>query len=80
MIQPFADQQWKDRFKTLGNLAEMAFEDWARKNEVQIERMGLRGSHLPRNAMLQLPTHVRHTPDYLAYKKKTPWILFPGVY
>lgn len=68
MNAPFADLQWSERFKTLGNLAEMAFEDWARKNEVQFERMGFRGSSLPRNAMLQLPTHVRHTPDYLAYK------------
>lgn len=65
---PYASRSWAERATQLGEQAELSFEQWAKGNGVVYERMGFRGSALPRAALLQLPPSVRHLPDYLAWK------------
>lgn len=67
-VTAYADRPYAERFAVMGVPAESAFETWAASREVVIDRLGFDRSPLPKEAMLQLPSFVRHAPDYVLYE------------
>lgn len=64
----YADLPYAERFAVMGVPAETAFEYWAGISSNTIQRFGFDRSPLPREAMLQLPSFVRHAPDYVLWE------------
>lgn len=60
-------RSFQEREKTLGDIAESAFEQWAETKEIEIERYGLHRPKIKRFWMI--PSLIRKTPDYLCYGK-----------
>lgn len=58
----FAERNWNERETTLGDPAEKAFEHWANDNHIVYARYGLNRPPFP---IYELPTFIRHTPDYV---------------
>lgn len=69
MTVGYADRPYAERFSVMGGPAESVFEQWASTRPVTIQRFGFDRSPLPKEAMLQLPSFVRHAPDYILFEE-----------
>jgi hypothetical protein len=63
--KPFAE-----RFKTMGDEAETAFEQWAHQNDIRCVQYGLNRPNFTKFQFL--PAEIRHTPDFLCEQLGKP--------
>ena len=59
----FRDQSWSGRFASLGDQAEGEFMQWARRQEMKVERLGW---DRPAMGVKRMSLHLRHLPDFYA--------------
>jgi hypothetical protein len=59
----FRDQGWSSRFTKMGDEAEAAFETWAGRNAMTVERLGW---DRPQMGVAKMSPQLRHLPDFYA--------------
>ena len=65
-MSQFKDQSFNQRFGTMGDIAEAAYESWADAKDIRWDRFG---HNRPRSNMFKWPAFIRYTPDYITHDR-----------